>query len=87
MKAIKMFKLRDCPYCQRALRDMEILKREHPEYQKIPLEIIDEAEQRALADQYDYYYVPTFYVGKTKAAEGVLTKEDIQSVFESALCQ
>ena len=32
--------------------------------------MIEESEQPALADTFDYYYVPTFYVDGVKVHEG-----------------
>ena len=58
---------------------------EYPEYADIPVEFIDEDEHPEIADQYDYYYVPTYYVAGEKLHEGVATKEKIHRVFERAL--
>jgi len=85
MKKILMFKMTGCPHCARAFRDMETLFNEKPAYRDIPLEIVDEVENPDYANQFDYYYVPTYYVDGKKMAEGVLSKEDIRAVFESAL--
>lgn len=86
MKKVLLFKLTHCPYCQKTFSDMEDLFAKHPEYKEVELEIIDENEQMEIANQYDYYYVPTFYVDGKKEAEGVLTKAENQAVFEKAIC-
>lgn len=86
MKPILMFKLKGCPHCRQAEQYMAELMQEHQEYQTIPLRIVDENEEKALANRYDYYYVPTYYVGEEKMAEGILSKADIKAIFEAALC-
>ena len=62
MKPVKAFILQYCPYCQKAKRAYAELSEQYP----VPFEWIDEAKEAALADQYDYYYTPTFYVDETK---------------------
>lgn len=57
----------------------------HPEYAKVPFTVIDENINPEIADQYDYYYVPTFFAGNMKIMEGVPTKEAIEKVFAIAL--
>ena len=47
---------------KKALRYIEELKAEYPEFQPIEIEMIEETQHPDIADQYDYYYVPTFYV-------------------------
>lgn len=73
MKPIKLFYLKNCPFCKKALSYIDSLKAEHPEFAAIPIEMIEESEQPALADKFDYYYVPTFYVGDEKVHEGAST--------------
>ena len=63
MKPVKLFYLKTCPFCKKALRYIEEAKAAHPELAPIEIEMIEESEEPAVADQYDYYYVPTFYVG------------------------
>ncbi len=85
MKEVKMFMFEGCPHCKRAREMMVEIFAEHPEYAKIPMTVIDEKKNPEIADQYDYYYVPTFYVGNEKMMEGVPTKEEIEKVFAKAL--
>jgi len=68
---------------------MDELKQEHPEFQKVNVEIIDEEKQEELLKQhnFNYYYVPTYYVEGEKVHEGVPTKEIVQQVFEKALAE
>ena len=84
-KKILMFTMEDCPYCRQALRWMDELTRDFPEYAEIEIEKIDETVYPEIADRYDYYYVPTYYVGNEKLHEGIATKEKVQRVFECAL--
>ena len=44
----------------------------------------DEAEEAALANTYDYYYVPTYYVGGKKVHEGHAEKSDVERVLRLA---
>lgn len=85
MKEITLFGLAGCPHCRRAHELMSELFAEHPEYAKVPLTMIDERESPEIAEQHDYYLVPTFYVGDKKMMEGVPTKEAIARVFAEAL--
>lgn len=84
MKPVTLFILHNCPYCKQALSWMEELKRENPSYNDIPLKIIDEGKEPDLANEYDYYYVPTYYINEEKVHEGVATKEIIKNVFDRA---
>lgn len=56
----------------------------HPEYKTIPIREINERKEPEIADAYDYYYVPTYYVDGKKVHEGVPTYEKIKAVFEAA---
>jgi glutaredoxin len=84
MKDIKMFMMATCPHCRRALELMEEIYAESPEYKEIKLEKIDENKDPDYAAKFDYYYVPTFYVGTEKLHEGVPSKEAIERVFAAA---
>jgi len=85
MKEVKMFMFEGCPHCKRAREMMAEIFAEHPEYARIPLTIIDERKNPEIADQYDYHYVPTFYVSSEKIMEGVPSREAIEKVFAKAL--
>ena len=48
----------------------------------------DEGEDKmlnALADTFDYYYVPTFYVDGVKVHEGGVYPEEVEKILRSAL--
>ncbi len=84
MKKILMFTMASCPYCRAAHRWMEEILQEHPQYRDIPIQIIDEVQQPEIANRYDYYFVPTYYVDGVKVHEGAATKEIVQGVYEKA---
>lgn len=84
MKTVFMFITDWCPYCKQALSFMEDLKKEHPEYGNLEVKIIDEERQPEIAKQYDYYYVPTYYVDGVKVHEGVPSRDIVRKVFEEA---
>lgn len=84
MKKITYFYLQSCPYCKRAETILQELLAQ-PEYREIAVEKVEESRQRDYARQFDYYYVPCFYVDGVKVHEGAAGKEDIIKVLESAL--
>ena len=84
MKEILMFILPGCPHCKLALRCQEELLREHPEWQSMPLHIVDESREQAFAEAHDCYYVPTWYVDGEKVFEGHAEKPDVERVFRQA---
>ena len=84
MREITMFYFPECPYCARALRWHEELMEQRPELREIPFRLVDENVERALADSFDYYYVPAYYLDGTKICEGVKKKALVEEVFNRA---
>ena len=84
MKPVIMFVTEWCPYCKKALGWMENIKRQNPEYANIEIKIIDEELEPDIANQYNYYYVPTYYVDGIKVHEGVTSKNIINGIFQKA---
>lgn len=84
MKKITMFMFNECPHCQLALRCLAELK-EQDKYKDIEIKMVNEKEEPEYADQFDYYYVPTFYVEDEKVHEGHAEMEDVQKVLDKAL--
>ncbi|HEY5587691.1 MAG TPA: thioredoxin family protein [Candidatus Paceibacterota bacterium] len=84
MKPVIMFVTEWCPYCRKALYWMEYIKKQNPQYADIKVKIIDEELQSDIARQYNYYYVPTYYVDGIKVHEGVVSKNAIKEIFEKA---
>ena len=66
---LTIFHLNHCPYCHNARRALNELVKQDPEYGKIDVEWIEESEQPELAARYDYYYVPTIFLGDKKLYE------------------
>ncbi len=85
MKNIIMFETSWCPHCLRAHGFIEELLQDNPAYKDVQIEYIDEELHPDIANQYDYYYVPTFYVDFVKIHEGAVTKASVESVFTEAL--
>lgn len=79
---LKIFILKNCPHCVDLRRWIEELYTEDSDYQKIEIEYIDEEEATDIAEQYDYYYVPSIFVKETKVHEGIASKEIIKNIFE-----
>lgn len=84
MKPVTLFKMTSCPHCQRAFAWMEEVFQQNPEYRNVPLTVVDEVEEPELADTYDYYYVPTYYIGDEKVHEGVASLDIVRKVFADA---
>ena len=84
-KMVRMMVLSGCPHCKKAFAIMEELKKKHPEYAAVSVEVVDEEENPDLANSLDYWYVPTFFVGGEKIMEGVPSEALIDKVFQAAL--
>lgn len=84
MKNVKLFYLAQCPFCKKALAYLEELQ-QNPVYADIKIEMIEESEQVELADSYDYYYVPTFYVDEVKVHEGGIFIGEVEDILKQAL--
>jgi thiol-disulfide isomerase/thioredoxin len=86
-----MFYLETCGYCDKARRALEELAAENPAYRDIPLTMIEESREPALADTYDYYAVPSFFDGKTKLFEAHLfmsyeeIRDEVKKVLDYAI--
>ena len=85
MQPVKLFYLKNCPFCKKAIRYIGDLKAAHAELAQVEIEMIEESEQPDVADGYDYYYVPTFYVGGVKVHEGGIYPEEVEAVLRRAL--
>ena len=85
MKNITVFVTDWCPHCKKAIKWLDEVKEENPRYKDIKVEIIDEEKKPEIAKQYDYYYVPTYYVADSKVFEGGTTKDIVIKAFEEAI--
>ncbi len=79
------FYLKSCPHCHRADQLIQELIAENPSYKKVSFRKVEESEEKALADSYDYWYVPCFYLGEEKLMEGVPSKEKVKAAMDRAL--
>ena len=84
MKTIKLFYLKNCPFCKKAFSYIDELKKQDA-YKDIAFELIEESEQPEIADQYDYYYVPTFYIDGEKIHEGGIFPNEVEDILKKAL--
>ena len=86
-----MFYLDNCGYCHKARRAMDELFEENPAYASIPITKIEESCEPALADRYDYYAVPSFFVNGEKRFEAHIgmsyddIKDAVREVLDFAL--
>jgi glutaredoxin len=85
VKEVKMFMMGTCPHCKKALSLMKEICSERPEFEAVEIKITDETKEPEYAGRFDYYYVPTFFVGDDKVHEGVPNREAIVKVYEEAL--
>ena len=84
-KKMMMFYQPMCPFCRRAFQYIDELTQESPIFGNIEIEKIDELKEAALADTFDYYYVPTFYVNGKKVHEGGIYKEEMRALLQSVI--
>lgn len=85
MKEITLFILKGCPHCILANKLIEQLCKEDKRYADVVIRRIDERENKKLANAYDYWYVPSFYIGKQKLHEGHAEHEDVKAVLQAAI--
>ena len=85
MKKVLMVHFLGCPFCRAAEGYLQELTQRYPELAAIPIERIDERIHPDIANQYDYWFVPTFYVDGAKAHEGACTRDAVEKVLRSAL--
>lgn len=87
MQKLTLFYLEHCPYCRNARRALEALRAENADYARVEIEPVEESLEPARADRYDYYRVPSVFLGEEKLyecspADGY---EDILSRLRAAL--
>ncbi|NJP39543.1 thioredoxin family protein [Oscillospiraceae bacterium HV4-5-C5C] len=85
MKDVLYFKLANCPHCRLADRLIKELSAEDPRYADIKFKIVDEQKEAEMAEKYDYYYVPCFFIDGKKVSEGHVEKADMKKVLDLAL--
>lgn len=85
MKNVTLFIQHQCPFCKMALKYINELQQKDEKYHAVQLEIVDELAEVERADSYDYYYVPTFYIGEKKLHEGGIYRDEVKALFDSIL--
>jgi len=85
MKKVLLFHFESCPFCRYARRWVEEALTEDSDLQALDIELIDEQLCPGIASQYDYWYVPCFYVEGQKMHEGVCTKKKVAKILRQAL--
>ena len=53
MKDVKLFYLKNCPFCKKAISYIESLKAQHKDLAQVEIEMIEESEQKELDDSFD----------------------------------
>ena len=87
MKELLYFYLPNCPHCKLAARCIQQLQQENPAYGAIPIRPVDESRERELAESYDYWYVPAFFLDGQKLHEGHAELADVRAVLDAALSE
>ena len=91
MKDVLIFYLEDCGYCHKARRALAELMEELPGAKELKITMIEESREPELAERYDYYAVPSCYVGGEKLFEAHIgmsyedIKREVKRVLEAAL--
>lgn len=69
MRKLTIFFMNGCPYCRHAMNAMKELEAEFPGLSSDQIEWIEEEQNADVANQYDYYYVPSVFLGDQKLYE------------------
>ena len=69
-----------CGTCKKAQKHLDIHR---PDFPNIMIQMIEESEQAELANQYDYYYVPSYFYNEEKLHEGAITEEELLNILKS----
>ena len=85
MHQLTLFYLKNCPFCKKALRYIDEAKAAHPELAAVDIELIEESERPDVANRYDYYYVPAFFLEREKLHEGGILPEEVEPLLRKAL--
>ncbi len=87
MKTLTVMYLTNCPYCHKAKKALEELLDENRDFREIPITWIEESEQPALADSYDYWRVPSIFMEGEKLFEAspADTFDSLKAAFSKVL--
>ena len=84
MKELTYFYLENCPFCKKANAMIDEITAADATLAAVVMNRIEESQNRELADSYDYFYVPCFFLGDQKLFEGDPSAEDIKTVLQTA---
>jgi len=84
MKELSMITAPDCVYCKKAKNLLERITLKYPQYASIDVHIIDASE--AKEKNWEYQYLPCFYIDNKKIFEGYITIEKLLEIIDAA-CQ
>lgn len=87
MKELLFFYLPTCPHCKLAIRCLDELRAENPDYAAISVKMVDESRDKAMADAFDYWYVPAFWYMGQKLHEGHAELADVRAVLDAVLAK
>ncbi|WP_196590232.1 glutaredoxin family protein [Pectinatus frisingensis] len=87
MKTITAFYLTDCPYCHKAKKAIKELIMENEDYSAVPIQWHEENEEPDAIKGYEYYYVPSLFIGREKLYEAQpgQSYEEIKKYVKTAL--
>ncbi len=69
MEKLTLFYLEHCPYCRKAQKALDALAAENADYSRVEIERVEESRAPEIADRYDYYCVPSVFLGGEKLWE------------------
>lgn len=69
MKSVLAFRMNGCPYCAQAMKAVKELAAEDEKYAAVVIDWVEENEHPEISANYDYYYVPAFFVDGVKVYE------------------
>ena len=84
MKDILYFYLPTCPHCAKATKEIEEIRKEHPEYAAVKVQMVDESANEDFAAKFDYNYVPCMYLDGDKKIGGQCDKDKLLALFKEA---
>ena len=87
MSDVLFFMMESCPHCKKAKEYINSLTRNNGTYAAVKIEMIDEVRHPEIAEKYDYYYVPTFFINGVKVHEGTVNLEQIKAVLDKAVAE
>ena len=88
---ILAFYIDGCPYCRQAREALKELTDGNEKYSEISVEWINENQNPEISEKYDYYYVPSMFIGEKKFYEAHRgesfseCKENVRRVLEAAI--